>query len=251
MTQYLTPLDEDSELAEQIRHNFKLAGLSVTSPTENTCRTEIDIVVKKKVVIFYIGGAADKEVYYFQGPFHNIALVRDFFDLLVTDLDKRLLHSSYYLDYAEAKGADDIQKNVIDQIADKGSPVYIVGHSLGGWNGAHLSTLLAEKGFNVEMLITLDPVGEGVLVSLGSDIYFSTPKPVAKFWVNLRANPKVPDQSDKVASFGERWTVTSGPDLNYVADINHYDAKKMFLAPLKDKKSAADLMLDSIRRLTN
>ncbi len=102
------------------------------------------------------------------------------------------------------------------------------------------------------MLVTLDPVGEGFWVSLGSDIYAAMPNPVAKVWINVRAKPKTPDQSDTIAEFGERLTVTAGdkPTLNYVADVNHYDSTKMFRAPLKDNKSAADSMNELIRKYT-
>ena len=240
----------NDEVAEQVKHKYTQVGASTTTTIENERRTEIPVEVKKKVVAFWIGGAGDKESYYFSGPFHNVRDARDIFEPNVSDLQKRDLYTSHYLDYSEAKGSFDVKEHAMDNIPDKTTPVYIVGHSLGGWNGAHLSAILSEKGYNVEMLITLDPVGEGAFVYIGSDIHRTKPKPVAKFWVNIRATPKVPDQSDSVAEFGERWTVTSGPALNYVADINHYNAKKMFLAPLKDKKSAADLMHESIRKLT-
>jgi pimeloyl-ACP methyl ester carboxylesterase len=236
---------------EQVKHAFKPAGTSTTTTIENKRRTEIAVKVKKKVIAFWIGGAGDKESYYFSGPFHNVRDARDLFESKIVDLEKRDLYSSYYLDYSEAKGFLDVKEYATGNIPDKTTPVYIVGHSLGGWNGAHLSAVLSKKGYNVEMLITLDPVGEGALVYVGSDIYRSKPEPASKFWVNIRATPKKPDQSDSVAEFGERWTVTSGPALNYIADINHYNAKKMFLAPLKDTKSAADLMHESIRKLTN
>lgn len=240
----------DDDVSELVRNDFKTAAGSTTTPTENKRRAELKVAVGNKVVVFFIGGAADKESYYFQGPNNNIQIVKDFFDPLVEDLGPRLLYSSFHLDYSDAKGSGDITKHVTDRIPAKTCPVYIVGHSLGGWNGAHLSAILSADGYNVEMLITLDPVGEGLLVSLGSDIHGSKPKPVAKFWINLRARPKKPDQSDSVAEFGERWTVTTGPNLNYIADVNHYDAKKLFLAPLKDKKSAGDYLLESIRKLT-
>jgi pimeloyl-ACP methyl ester carboxylesterase len=246
----MTKMPENAVI-KLVRNDFKEAAASSTSPTDNTRRAEVKVVAKKKVFAFFIGGAADKESYYFQGPNNNVQIVKDFFDPLVEDLVPRHLYEAYHLDYSDAKGSGDIKQYIQDKILEKASPVYIVGHSLGGWNGAHLSAILSDAGYSVEMLITLDPVGEGFFVSLGSDIHASKPKPVAKFWINLRAKPKKPDQSDGVAEFGERWTVTEGPQLNYICDVNHYDAKKMFLAPLKDKKSAGDYMLESIRKLTN
>lgn len=229
----------------------KTIAKSTTTPTDNKKRTEVKVAAKEKVVVFFIGGAGDKETYYFSGPYHNIREAQEVFDPKVKDLATRSLYESVYLSYAEAKGDGDILTNVLAKIPGKKTPVYIVGHSLGGWNGAHLSGILTNRGYDVEMLITLDPVGEGALVYVGSDIYRTKPKPSSKFWINIRATPKKPDQSDGVAEFGERWTVHTGPQLNYIADVNHYNARKMFLAPLKDKKSAADLMYESIRKLTN
>lgn len=67
-----------------------------------------------------------------------------------------------------------------------------------------------EKGYKVKALVTLDPVGEGMMVWLGSDIYLSKPTPKAEFWINVRADAKKPDSSDGVADFGERW-IPQGP----------------------------------------
>lgn len=228
---------------------YKDAGQSTTTPAENKKRTEIPVKIREKVVAFFIGGAGDKESYYMSGPYHNIRDALQVFDESVFDLTMRKLYEAVYLSYAEARGDKDIEANVVSRIPNKKSPVLIIGHSLGGWNGAHLSSILSSKGYDVEMLITLDPVGEGVLVYVGSDIHRSVPQPRAKFWINIRANPKKPDASDTVAEFGERWTVKAGPQLNYVADVNHYDAKRMFMAPLKDGKSAAVLMGQLIRKL--
>jgi hypothetical protein len=231
------------------RERYKGAGQSTTTSVDNKRRTEIPVVVKEKVVAFFIGGAGDKESYYMSGPYHNIRDVLQVFDESVFDLAKKQLYEAVYLSYAEARGGKDVQNNVVNRIPSKTSPVLIIGHSLGGWNGAHLSNFLSSKGYDVEMLITLDPVGEGVLVYVGSDIHGAVPEPRAKFWINIRASPTKPDASDAVAEFGERWVVKTGPQLNYVADANHYDAKKMFLVPLKDGKSAAVLMNQLIRKL--
>lgn len=99
------------------------------------------------------------------------------------------------------------------------------------------------------MLVTLDPVGEGFLVWLGSDIYFSEPEPKAKNWINIRAAPSSPDASDDVADFGERWIVTSGPNVNETIDEHHRFADKIFLKKLSDKKSAFDHVKESIDSL--
>ncbi|MGQ3851530.1 alpha/beta hydrolase [Pseudomonas capsici] len=204
-------------------------------------------VAEKKAVVFFIGGAADQESYYFQGPFKNVNDAQAILDNKIKNA-KNLLpkYTSEVKSYKHAKGSGDIQKNFIDKIPNKSCPVYIVGHSLGGWNGAHLSRILSEAGYTIKFLVTLDPVGEGLLVSLGSDIYMSEPSPVAETWINIRAKSSKPDSSDGVASFGEHWNITSCPTINKTADIHHYAANRMFIEPVDGTKSACDLIYDSI-----
>jgi len=211
------------------------------------CRPRSEAAVVEPIVVFFVGGAGDKESYYGQGPYRNVSEVRDYFDPKVRDLATSQQYKSIYLGYTELRGENNIKSKIFGAIPSKAARVYIVGHSLGGWNGAHLSTILSNEGYNVEVLITLDPVGEGKLVWLGSNIHMKKPIPKSKYWINILAKPTEGDGSDVIADFGERWSVTSGPNLNYIADVNHYDAKKMFVAPLKNGKSAADILYDSIR----
>ncbi|MCC6076693.1 hypothetical protein ACFPTX_03070 [Pseudomonas sp. GCM10022188] len=58
---------------------------------------------------------------------------------------------------------------------DKTTSIYMVGHSLGAWSGAHLSQRFSEWGNRVQMLVTLGPVGSGLLVRLGSRIPYHRP----------------------------------------------------------------------------
>lgn len=98
------------------------------------------------------------------------------------------------------------------------------------------------------MLITLDPVGEGALVWLGSDIYRERPVPVAVDWINIKAAPSVRDPSDGVADFGEKWIISCGPSLNVNIDTNHAHALGMLNAPIAEGRSASDLLFDSIMK---
>lgn len=205
---------------------------------------------KDKAIAFFIGGAADKESYYFQGAFNNIQDAQKVFEKeLYKTLNASKYYSSYYLDYSDT--FDAIEKEITSNIFDKDIPIYIIGHSLGGWNGAHLSQILTDLGYKIGMLITLDPVGEGFIVYLGSDIYREKPKPKADFWINLKATPSKPDQSDDVAEFGERWNVKSGPNIKNNANLNHYDAKGMLMINLSTGKSASQYLLDAITSLIN
>ncbi|MGA8133534.1 MAG: alpha/beta hydrolase [Pseudomonas gingeri] len=237
--------------AEQITlPSGKTATLAATHTltAANDSTIKVVPVTAPKPVILFIGGAGDQQSYYFQGAFHNINYAAE---QLLAPLDQRFSKGAYVvrvMGYNDSKGESDIQKNIKAFIPTKSSPIYIVGHSLGGWNGAHLSTILADEGYNVQMLVTLDPVGEGFWVWVGSDIYKSKPAPVAKIWINIRANPSQPDTSDSVANFGERWTVTSGPSINTSVNLNHAVAWAMFVAPIQGGQSARDLMLDAITR---
>jgi pimeloyl-ACP methyl ester carboxylesterase len=203
-----------------------------------------------KAIAFFIGGAADKESYYFQGPFNNVQDAQVILEnSLVQNPNSLKYYSSYYLDYSDAY--DDVLKKITSNIFDKSIPLFIIGHSLGGWNGAHLSQILTDSGYKVKMLITLDPVGKGFLVYVGSNIYATIPKPKADFWINLKAVPSKPDQSDSVAEFGERWNVKTGPNINNEADLNHYNAKKMFTIKLSTGKSVFQYLFDNVTTLIN
>lgn len=225
---------------------------SAPGPMQN-CDLE-NSVPADRVIVFFIGGAGDKEAYYTSGPFENIVKAQDAFDPKVRDLELCRRYLSFYRGYNEVCGSDNIKKHVLQHIPSKRTPVYIVGHSLGGWNGAHLSSILTSHGYIVKMLITLDPVGEGALVWVVSKIHASKPSPKAEYWINILAQPKNPDQSDGVADLGERWAVKAGPggpNLNYIANVNHYDAIQLFIVAPKGKKSASDLLYESIRKVTS
>lgn len=201
-----------------------------------------------KVVVFFIGGAADKSSYgIFFTPNQYVLSVKKDMD---NKISNRIDYNSYYLGFEEIydipSQTNRVEENVLQNI-DKKSSIYIVGHSLGGWNGAHLSQILSDKGYNVEMLITLDPVGEGLLVYVGSSIYKNKPHPKSKFWINILADPSTPDGTDDVAEFGVRWKVSNGPNINVKMDINHWNARKMFETIIKDKKSCLNYLYDNIK----
>lgn len=222
-----------------------LAASPTLTPSENQAPKVVE-AANCRVVVFFIGGAGDKESYYMAGPYNNIEDVFDNFDNRMKRSGRYDFYQSHYLGYGDVRGDNDIDKNVYKGIPDKSMPVYIVGHSLGGWNGAHLSKILSEKEYKVEMLITLDPVGEGALVWLGSDIYFSKPEPVSGYWINVRAKPKRPNGSDSIANFGEQWEISSGPDVNANMDVNHASALGMFVNAVRDGASASDILFESI-----
>lgn len=215
-----------------------------------TCKTDNSVkqvpIALRDIVIFFIGGAGDQESYYGNGPNNNIDAVRK-----ITVDDARQLEilarcPSWALGYNAFVSDESLEKNVLSRIPNCSTAIYIVGHSLGGWNGAHLSSVLTDKGFAVRMLITLDPVGEGRIVYGISNIYRRQPKPKADYWINIRAAAVDWNVSDLVADFGEQWEVVEGPNVMGRVDVNHADADRMFLKPLPGGKSARQIFNESI-----
>lgn len=224
--------------------------------------------IKKKCPIyvraFFIGGAGDKYKYRVvgipvEGPTEIMRYVKEGidskggFDSKVKPKDKNNRYNSYYLGFEEASDNDDINKYVIANIPDATTHVYIVGHSLGGWNGAHLSQILTDNGYLVKMLVTLDPVGTSVLVKINSDIYWNEPKPKAEHWINIHAAPADGDGSDTVANLGGRWTIDETnapqPDEARTLDINHFNAQGMFDAVGAGGQSPSSRMEHSILKI--
>ena len=196
-----------------------LIGSGTTNTTKGSVVQLTVPSLTEAATVFFIGGAGDKTSYYFSGPNYNIVDAQKILNTRVNDLLIRKVYVSWYLGYYEVHSKSDIKKNVLDAIPSKTAPVYIVGHSLGAWNGAHLSRVLTDAGYNVVLLVTLDPVGGGTFVTLGSAIFHNPePNPNAKVWINVHATPKHPDQTDAVANFGDRWIIQSGPNVNLDVD---------------------------------
>jgi hypothetical protein len=201
-----------------------------------------------KAVAFFIGGAADKVPYYGIGPLHLMREVKDLFEKKVQGyIDKDIYHA-FYCGFDEVIGEKNIRQHILRVIPDKQTLIYIIGLSLGGWNGAHLARILTEKGYCVKGLITLDPVGKGMIAFWISDIYREEPTPQAEFWINVRALPSRPNISDGVAWAGAKWIMLTGPHINSYVDTNHMDADQLFFSALEGKQSAADWMVESIRQ---
>ncbi|MDR9862309.1 MULTISPECIES: alpha/beta hydrolase [Pseudomonas] len=228
-------------------NNYKLHKEHALTDKKDVSVKAVPVESTKAIVVF-IGGAGDKERYYFSGPYENILEARKDFDERTRTLKNEGKYKSEWLGYNEVRGKQDIQRHVLSLIPYKSCPVYIVGHSLGGWNGAHLTKIMSAWGYRVQMLITLDPVGEGAFVWLGSDIYFDRPEPVAADWINIKAMPSKRDPSDGVADFGEKWLIPCGPSVNANVDTNHANALGLFTARIAGSKSASDLLLDAIMK---
>ncbi|WP_248804274.1 alpha/beta hydrolase [Pseudomonas sp. MWU13-2100] len=225
----------------------KTASLVATHTLTAVSNSQIKTVPvpTAKPIVFYIGGAGDQESYYFQGAFHNINEVEVLMSKRMKNAQLFEKYTKHVWGYNEVRGGRDIKEHITNLIPNKSCPIYIVGHSLGGWNGAHLSKILSDEGYKIALLITLDPVGKGFLVWLGSNIDYSEPTPVADMWINIRANPIKSDASDHVANFGERWIVSQGPAINATVDIHHALASHMMVAPIQGAKCALDFLYDA------
>ncbi|WP_192561994.1 alpha/beta hydrolase [Pseudomonas gozinkensis] len=216
---------------------------------ELTCKTDQSVkayaIKVKKIVVFFIGGAGDKEQYYQDQPPHrNVVNAQRLMSSKLAGVPIEKFRT-VYLSYKDVRGKKDINKYVLSYLGgDKSVYVSIVGHSLGGWNGAHLSAILKEEGYTVKSLVTLDPVGGGMGVWMISDIYFTTPKPSADYWINVLAKPDNPNDSDNVAELGERWLMKSGPDLDFSVNANHEAAGTLFGTKAQGGQSACELVAE-------
>jgi hypothetical protein len=203
--------------------------------------------VQKRIVVLFIGGAADKNEFYMISPTKLIkdGAMTQFLNWV--KVVKTITSNTLYLGYDEVF-RDEHVASLCKFIGSTKTPIYIVGHSLGGWNGAHLSQILTDKGYNIEMLITLDPVGEGGIVWAVSDIHYELPTPKANHWINISASPKENDTSDIIANIGERWIPKTGPDINYITKAHHGNVYRMFNEDIYQGKSAFLLLKECITK---
>lgn len=98
------------------------------------------------------------------------------------------------------------------------------------------------------MLITLDPVGKGTNTQLISDVYWTTPKPRTKYWINVSTNPESYQGDDFIADLGGQWNPKTLPQINDSCSCHHGEAGFMFTKDLKDTTiSASDMLLQNIK----
>ena len=238
----------DIKISEGVE-KFKIYAYTGDYPDKNTPYIEVFF---KKSITFFIGGAGDKEKNLGFGPSYIVrdeALRPYISKLSSTDLlnpnNVLISENDVYLGYNEIYKMDRIRKNILSKIKDKkGVSVNIVGHSLGGWNGAYLSTILSNLGYNVNLLITLDPVGTKYGVTLVSDIYLEYPVPKSKYWVNIQTNPEIYDGDDYIAWLGGQWEPDKRTTNNYlVVPYHHREVDKMFSYIIAGKNTTEDFLL--------
>ncbi|KAA1243272.1 type VI secretion system tube protein TssD [Aquimarina sp. RZ0] len=234
---------EDGILKTAIKISKGKQSATIYAHTGNPNSNLSTTVTYKQVITFFIGGAGDKASFYGSGVTGIMKDVESSFNVKIGFLQ----YQSKYLGYNQVKGEKDIKNNVLDLIFNKdGTQINIVGHSLGGWNGAHLSNILSNKGYIVNTLITLDPVGEGGGVTIISDIHTLFPSPKADFWVNIHTDPKDYRADDLIADLGGQWIPRKNkPHVNHIIKCNHGKAKEMFNEILAKKTISASSILSS------
>lgn len=251
-------IGSSDNIKKKITEKFRIYAYIGRIPNAEVFVEMEPVRTQKYVVIFFIGGAGDKKSYYGFGPTRIVEGVSNYFDGIIThenDLKnlnfKESFYKSFYLGYNEVKGNEDIENYVLSKIPDKeNTAVYIIGHSLGGWNGAHLSQILTDNGYYVDLLITLDPVGTTLGVALISDIYWEPPKPKSKYWINISTDPKNYEIDDKIADAGGQWQLSKkdNAQINHISKHSHREALAIFKEDISSNTSASDMLLGFIRK---
>lgn len=232
--------------------NFIKLSLSLHDGDEKTelsasfngkdAKVSLEIFYKKFIVLF-IGGAADKEEYYFQKP--TTIIYRQCyqpFDRITNGIDDLRL---FYLGYNQVASSR-FTEEVLPLLKNKDSiEVAIVGNSLGGWNGTHLAIKLTELSYEVPLLITLDPVGTKPDVHVISNLYIGYPSNVESYWINLQTDPKDWEGDDYIANAGGQFKPKkSETEIYEVVPYHHGEAGKMFRHDLKNENiTPSDFLL--------
>lgn len=212
------------------------------------------IMQNSPVATYFIGGAADKNRFWYVLPTTNWIrdeLIKRYF----YEIRNRPIAALEVNNHVEAAyyGYDEMEQLFVaiqKQCAQQpGTRIRLIGHSLGAWRAAKLSSQLAEKGIAVALLITIDPVGVGYFMRFaGSEP--NTPAPKANLWINILAGHTVAyDEDDVVADAGVRWRPARDPALkakpkyDYETPYSHAAVWPMMVFPGANGKSAWQLLL--------
>ncbi len=99
--------------------------------------------------------------------------------------------------------------NAMKAASERGEPVIVIGHS---WGGSRAIKAVAAAGVQVDLLVTIDPVGND-FSGIATDKIGS--------WVNITADPSSPDGSDTIAAIGGKTRGLGKADVNLTFDRNH------------------------------
>ncbi|MDI4498972.1 hypothetical protein E6P70_10180 [Moraxella nonliquefaciens] len=197
----------------------------------------------------FIGGAADAEPFLGQGPTKIMNDLRNHF------ADKYLQPYFEKAGYSQDRARQLASRNAryygfhelhlmladakmyLSTQGNENAKISIVGHSLGGWQAAHLAQQLEEwRCGSVGVVTTLDPVGVRYSYNLAGSINFKTPNPKYKTWVNIRAEAKDTSINDVIANLGGQWDPSSlNPTYNYTLEVDHAYARTMFTTKIPNQ----------------
>ena len=198
----------------------------------------------KQSINLFIGGAGDFERFYVYGP-RNFILkdVKIPFEKIL-EAQKISNYQSHYLSYKDLK-RDRIWSLLPNP---ETCTINLIGYSFGGWNAAHFSKVLTEKQYEVNVLITLDPVGVNAQTVFKSDLFFGAPQPIAKQWINITSVSKKWCIDNFIAKIGGRWIPTvPSKGTFYETPASHVEVGKMFFNPLlNNNTNLSDTLLKSI-----
>lgn len=182
----------------------------------------------KQSINLFIGGAGDFERFYVYGP-RNFILndIKIPFEKII-EAQKISNYQSQYLSYKDLK-SDRIWSLLPNP---ETCTINLIGYSFGGWNAAHFSKVLTEKQYEVNVLITLDPVGVNAQTVFKSDLFMGAPQPIAKQWINITSISKKWCIDNFIALIGGRWI----PNLQSNVVLHetlatHVEVGKMFFNP--------------------
>jgi hypothetical protein len=215
------------------------------------------------IATFFIGGAADKNRFWYVGPQTHLirdSLVKKYLvsiqntPLFAAEINKTVEHLYYGYDEMDELFLV-IQKICASHPAVK---IRLVGHSLGGWKAAKLTEKLAKASITTALLITIDPVGIGYFMKttdafwrLGNDD-LTLPRPLATVWINILANHTLQyDRNDMIADFGVHWQpfhdsgLAHKPNGDYCTPYSHADILPMMTFPGAASQGAWALLIEA------
>ena len=171
--------------------------------------------------------------------FRNNFLVGHFKSLGYSNYYALAKKNSRYYGFNEIDKALTDAKMYLSAQGNENAKINIVGHSLGGWQAAHLSAQISRfRCGSVDNLITLDPVGTDLgLRATQRKFIAASPKPKANFWINIRAEQlktivdPLNHYDNIIANAGGQWDPLMDdflfPDRSYQLNVGHGNASKM------------------------
>ncbi len=203
-----------------------------------------ELVIRPEAVFLaFIGGAADARPFWFWKPTHIMKDVKTRFlwELSTNTSNTDFFRARYYgyedVDLGNVQAGIDSARAANPQVN-----IYIVGHSLGAWEGAALTS---QEGYHAKMFISLDPVGTRYRYT--GDISFAEPSVSADTWINILAQPKQSDRSDTIADWGKRAGLKGNPARRDTANFHHAEALELMkYQPSYPGRSAWDLLQNQI-----